>query len=109
MGRKAADDEPDILAELDELLRSSDLSAKRRRAVRDAIVSSTLEGAIPDRESILRLIEFAAGRITFDQCKAQALQAHTSSIDHELTLADADHAAGNTISGEELRERYGLP
>lgn len=93
MSRQAADDEPDKLSELDELLRSSDLSAKRRRAVHDAIVSSTLEGATPNRESILRLIEFAAGRITFDQCKAQALQAHTSTIDHELTLADADHAS----------------
>jgi hypothetical protein len=26
----------------------------------------------------------------------------------ELAAADADYAAGNTISGEELRRRYGL-
>lgn len=26
----------------------------------------------------------------------------------ELAVADADYAAGNTISGEELRRRYGL-
>ncbi len=27
----------------------------------------------------------------------------------ELAQADADYAAGNTVSGEELRRRYGLP
>ena len=26
----------------------------------------------------------------------------------QLAVADADYAAGNTISGEELRRRYGL-
>ena len=27
----------------------------------------------------------------------------------ELAQADADYAAGNTVSGEDLRRRYGLP
>ena len=27
----------------------------------------------------------------------------------ELAQADTDYAAGNTVSGEELRRRYGLP
>ncbi|MDH6194059.1 CheY-like chemotaxis protein [Mycobacterium frederiksbergense] len=109
MSREAADDDPDNLAVLAELLNGGDLSATQQCAVHDAIADSMIEGATLGRESMLRLIELAAGRVTFDQCKTQALQAHTSTTDHELTLADADYAAGNTISGQELRERYGLP
>lgn len=113
MGREFADDESDNLAELDELLRNSDLPAKRRRAVHDAIVSSRLEGVTPDRNSLMRLIAFAAGRINFDKYRRQARATHTATgdreaIDDELRLADADYAAGNAISGEALRERYGL-
>lgn len=67
-----------------------------------------LEGATPDRKSMLRLIEFAAGRTTFDEHKRQVLQARTSTLNRELTLADADYAAGNTIAGEDLRKRYRL-
>ena len=32
----------------------------------------------------------------------------TPGIAVELKQADADYAAGNTVSGEEIRERYGL-
>jgi hypothetical protein len=32
----------------------------------------------------------------------------TREIADELAQADADYAAGNTISGEDVRERYGL-
>ncbi len=32
----------------------------------------------------------------------------TPGIAEELRQADADHAAGNTVSGEQIRERYGL-
>jgi antitoxin YefM len=32
----------------------------------------------------------------------------TPGVADELAQADADYAAGNTVSGEELRERYGL-
>jgi hypothetical protein len=108
VSRESADDEPDSLTVLAELLHGSDLSAAQKRAVHDAIVSSVLEGATPDRKSMLRLIEFAAGRITFDQCKTQVLQTRISNLNHELTQADADYAAGNTIAGEDLRKHYGL-
>ncbi|MEW2484290.1 hypothetical protein AB0876_32360 [Mycobacterium sp. NPDC049093] len=108
MSREIADDEPDSSTVLAELLHGSDLSATRKRAVHDAVVSSELEGATPDRTSMLRLIEFAAGRITFDECKRQVLHARTSTLNHELAQADAEYAAGNTIVGEDLRKRYGL-
>src|ERR1700730_110146 len=32
----------------------------------------------------------------------------TPGIAEELAQADADYAAGNTVSGEEIRKRYGL-
>lgn len=32
----------------------------------------------------------------------------TSGVADELTQADRDYDAGNTVSGEELRHRYGL-
>ena len=41
----------------------SDLPAVDRRRFYDAIVSSMIEGATPNRESVLLLIDFAAGRI----------------------------------------------
>ncbi|BBY60960.1 hypothetical protein [Mycolicibacterium sarraceniae] len=31
-----------------------------------------------------------------------------ATIERELTQADADYAAGNTVSGEDLRKRFGL-
>lgn len=108
MSRDFLDDEPDSLAVLAELLHGSDLSVAQQRAVHDAVVGSVLEGATRDRTSILRLVEFAAGRITFDECKRQALQARISNLNHELNQANADYAAGNTIAGEDLRKRYGL-
>lgn len=36
------------------------------------------------------------------------LQHERAAIDRELKQADADYAAGNTVSGEELRKRFGL-
>lgn len=33
----------------------------------------------------------------------------TPGVVDELAQADADYAAGNTVSGEDLRRRYGLP
>ncbi|MBP2452393.1 hypothetical protein [Mycolicibacterium lutetiense] len=81
MSRKACNDEPDSLALLAELLHGSDLSATQQRAVYDAIADSIIEGATPDREFILRLIELAGRRITFDQFKTLVLLSHTSAID----------------------------
>ncbi|OFB35771.1 hypothetical protein BA059_27885 [Mycolicibacterium sp. (ex Dasyatis americana)] len=37
----------------------------------DAVVDSMIEGATPDRESVLRLIELVAGRITIDDFTSQ--------------------------------------
>jgi hypothetical protein len=42
-----------------------------------------------------------------DQTSMEGWLAETGLWD-ELAVADADYAAGNTISGEELRRRYGL-
>ncbi|MDN4517179.1 hypothetical protein QYF68_04985 [Mycolicibacterium austroafricanum] len=39
---------------------------------------------------------------------ADAIHAANERLVDELAAADADYAAGNTISGEELRRRYGL-
>ncbi|MCG5430963.1 hypothetical protein LV457_01450 [Mycobacterium sp. MYCO198283] len=43
-----------------------------------------------------------------DRTSMESWRAETDLWD-ELAVADADYAAGNTISGEELRRRYGLP
>jgi hypothetical protein len=32
----------------------------------------------------------------------------TPGLAEELAQADADYAAGNTVSGEQIRDRYGL-
>jgi prevent-host-death family protein len=32
----------------------------------------------------------------------------TPGVSEELNQADADYAAGNTVSGEQIRQRYGL-
>lgn len=72
-GQTAAQDSYDLAA----LLYCSDLDAKARRAVYDVVVNSVIEGDKPSRESVLRLIEFAAGRITIDDYKSQVLSALT--------------------------------
>jgi Antitoxin VbhA len=59
-----------------EILYASDLSPQNRRRVYNAVVSSLIDGGTTDRESLLRLIEFAAGRITDDEHKRQVLAAH---------------------------------
>ncbi|MGV0812817.1 hypothetical protein ABQF34_12730 [Mycolicibacterium boenickei] len=109
MSGETADHEPVDLANLAALLRSSGLCSSDQQAVHAADVDSMLEGATPDRDFVQRLIEFAAGRVTFDQYKEQIIQTHISNLHYELTQADADDAAGNTITGEDLRKRYGLP
>lgn len=57
MSGETADHEPGDLANPAELLRSSGLSSKDQQAVHDAVVDGMIEGAIPDRESVQRLIE----------------------------------------------------
>lgn len=60
-----------------ELLYASDLSPQGRRSVHNAVASSFIEGGRIDRESLLRLIELAAGRITGNEHKRQVLASHT--------------------------------
>jgi hypothetical protein len=117
--------------DLVELLHRSDLPGVDRCRVYDAIVSSVIEGATPDRESVLLLIDFAAGRIDIDEYRERVLSSRTwrrwgdvadmvngpadpdwdadrEAIAHEVKQADADYAAGKTVSGETLRHRFGL-
>ncbi len=103
MSRKTADDESDALTVLAALLHGSDLSATQQRVVHDAIADSMIEGATPDREFTLRLIELASGRIAFDQYKTQTLQAYASGIDHDIALPDTSHTAGH---GQRDRHRF---
>jgi hypothetical protein len=63
--------------DLVELLHRSDLPAVDRRRVYDAIVSSMIEGATPDRESVILLIDFAAGRIDVDEYRERVLSSRT--------------------------------
>lgn len=103
MSRETADDESEALTVLAALLHGSDLSATQQRVVHDAVADSMIEGATPDREFMLRLIELASGRIGFDQYTAQTLQAGASGIDRDIALTDTSHTAG-----QELRDRHGL-
>jgi hypothetical protein len=62
--------------DISEILYASDLSPQNRRHVYDAVVNNLIDGGTQDRESLLRLIEFAAGRITDEEHKRQVLNAH---------------------------------
>jgi antitoxin VbhA-like protein len=66
--------------DLVELLHRSDLPAVDRRRVYDAIVSSMIEGATPDRESVLLLIDFAAGRIDIDEYRERVNPAYSATL-----------------------------
>jgi hypothetical protein len=57
-----------------ELLERSDLSAVDQRRVHNA-VNSMIDGWTPTRQSVLRLIDFAAGRIDADEYKRWVLDA----------------------------------
>jgi hypothetical protein len=59
-----------------EILYASDLSPQNRRRVYNAVVSSLIDGGTANRDSLLRLIEFAAGRITSEEHKRQVLATH---------------------------------
>lgn len=54
-------------------VRSRRLSPADRAAVRNAIASGVLEGAVPALASIDLLVEFADGDITFEQYRARVL------------------------------------
>lgn len=71
MNGESSDDEGFDLAAL--LNGSSDLTPEARRVAYDAIVSGVIEGYVPRRESVLELIELAAGRITGDEYRRRVL------------------------------------
>lgn len=57
------------------------------------------------RESLAQSEEdIAAGRV---HGKSEVV-AYLADMKAELTAADADYAAGNTVSAEHIRHRYGL-
>jgi hypothetical protein len=58
-----------------ELLERSDLSAVDQRRVHNASVNSMIDGWTPTRQSVLRLIDFAAGLIDADEYKRWVLDA----------------------------------
>ena len=49
------------------------LPPRERRMVHDVVVSSVIEGDIPDLKTVARLADVAAGRITGEQCRAEVL------------------------------------
>ena len=70
MAGAAADDE---LVNIVELLEHSGLTAVDQRRVHNAL-DNMIEGGTPDHQSILRLIEFAPGRIDDEEQKRQVLK-----------------------------------
>jgi hypothetical protein len=58
-----------------ELLDRSDLPAVDQRRVHNASVNGMFDGWTPTRRSVLRLIDFAAGRIDADEYKRRVLDA----------------------------------
>ena len=67
-----------------------------------------MAGNLDDTSAANRLGAVADAMDKADQTSMESWRAETDLWD-ELAVADADYAAGNTISGEELRRRYGLP
>ncbi|WP_142278417.1 hypothetical protein [Mycobacterium europaeum] len=63
--------------------RSRRLSPADRRAVRNAIASSVLEGCQPTPASIDLLVEFASGAITIEQYRARVLADVHSQRQHD--------------------------
>ena len=57
-----------------ELLERSEVTAVDQRRVHNALVNNMIDGWTPDRQSILRLIEFAAGRMGDEEHMRQVLK-----------------------------------
>lgn len=64
--------------DLNALLHGSDLTPQARRAVFDVIASGLIEGDIPSRESVVDLIELAAGRLDGDECRRRIIARYAS-------------------------------
>jgi hypothetical protein len=71
MAGAAADDEQ---VDIVELLEHSGLTDVDQRRMYNALVNNMIDGWTPDRQSILRLIEFAAGRIDDEEHMRQVLK-----------------------------------
>ncbi|WP_285030662.1 hypothetical protein [Mycolicibacterium sp. lyk4-40-TYG-92] len=70
------------------LLNASDLTPKDRRMVFDVIVNGTIEGAIPDRETVLELIELVAARISGDGYRQRIIdRLHQDSVAGRVAVA----------------------
>jgi hypothetical protein len=52
----------DELVDIVELLAQSGLTAVDQRRVHNALVNNMIEGWMPDRQALLRLVDFVAGR-----------------------------------------------
>ncbi len=76
-------------------------AATRMGAMTDDAADSTRDGPTADLGVV------ADAMANADEASLESWRAETDLWD-ELAIADADYAAGNTISGEELRRRYGL-
>jgi len=63
------------LVDIVELLAQSGLTAVEQRRVHNALVNNMIEGWTPDRQALLRLIDFAAVRIDADEHARQVLHA----------------------------------
>jgi hypothetical protein len=96
-------------SDVSELLLHSDLSAEDRRRVYDAIVNSTTESSTPDRESVLLLIDFAAGRIDIDEYRERVFASrkwrHWGDVTDTFSgPADPDWDADRTAISHEIGE-----
>jgi Antitoxin Phd_YefM, type II toxin-antitoxin system len=65
-----------------------------------------LDGAVSTRHGRVAAVIMSADDLDSLNETLHALR--TPGIAEELAQADADYAAGNTVTGEEIRKRYGL-
>jgi len=101
-GESSDDEDIDLAA----LLNGSDLTPEARRLVYEAIVSGGIEGYVPRRESVLELIELAAGRITGDEYRRRVL----AKLTHAPAKASPDRSghkpAGASTQGASRWRRW---
>lgn len=73
-GAELASEAFDLVA----LLNSGDLTARGRRIVFDVIVNAMIEDSIPDRESVVALMDLVAGRLSGDEYRQRIFDRYTS-------------------------------
>ncbi len=84
---------------------NSEVANPARRAARAAGADEKNTGRVSRATELGAVADAQAGA---GETSTESWTAETD-LRNELSAADADFAAGNTISGEELRRRYGLP